>query len=122
MFSKPRTRFADGSSCAGIIDLAGGGEPEYGGLDPRAKQILYPLKVRGKLRVGHTWSLSDEDAPIWVEDQPAAGLSGLAVDLRCPQCVTKADVGELDGTLILLEHQPGCRWLRGMLRRAGRAS
>jgi hypothetical protein len=112
-----------GGTCTAVIDLAGGpDEPPYGGHDIRAKQIFYPLRVRGRLRVGHTRSLSDENAPIWVEEQPAARLSGQVADLRCPGCVSRCDIGELDGTLVVIEHQAGCRWLRGMLRRSGRAS
>jgi hypothetical protein len=109
-----------GGTASAVIDLAGG--PEYGGRDPRARQILMPLQVRGRLRVGHTLDLRDPDAPIWVEEQPAARLSGQVADLRCPGCVSKIDIGEMDGTLVVIEHQPGCRWLRGFLRRAGRTS
>ncbi len=111
-----------GGTCTAVIDLAGGpDEPRRGGHDPSVPQIMTTLAVRGKLLVGHTRSLSDESAPIVIEREAYPGAR--LVDLRCTACVARVDVGQLDGaTLAVLGHEPGCRALAQMLRRAGRAS
>jgi hypothetical protein len=105
-----------GGTASAVIDLSG---PEYGGRDQRAKQVMIPLAVRGRLRVGHTRALADPDAPIWIQEDATVRPGQAVADLRCPGCVTRCDIGELDGTLAVLEHEDGCRWLAGMLRAAG---
>jgi hypothetical protein len=109
-----------GGTASAVIDLAG---PQMGGHDPSVPQVMTTLAVRGKLLVGHTASLADPDAPILIDPTATAYPGARAADLRCPRCVAKVDVGELDGaTLAVLGHEPGCRALAGMLRRARRAS
>jgi hypothetical protein len=120
MPSKARTWFADGSSCTAVIDLADGAGPEYGGYDARARQIFYPLAVRGRLRIGHTRSLSDPDAPILIDPRDTIYPGAAGADLRCGECIAKVDIGELDGdTLAVLGHEPGCAWLAAALTEAG---
>jgi hypothetical protein len=111
-----------GGTASAVIDLAGG-TPGRGGHDPGVPQIMTTLQVRGRLVVGHTRSLSDPDEPILIDPCATIYPGGGTADLRCGQCVAKVDVGQLDGaTLAVLGHEPGCRWLAGMLEQAGRAS
>jgi hypothetical protein len=104
------------------IDLAVP-HPE-GGYDPEAGLVLTEHQVTGVFMVGHTASLTDPDAPIIlreadISDRPGSGL-GMA-EGRCVRCVTRSRIirGD-DGTMLLLEHQPGCTWFHKLLRRAGR--
>ena len=106
-----------GGTAAAVIDLAGG--PAYGGHDPRATQVLWPVRVRGRLLLAHTSDLRDESAPILLERelQPGAGRSA---DARCPGCVAKGDFGELGpDTVLVLQHQDGCRQFAGLMAKAG---
>lgn len=106
-----------GGTAAAVIDLSGG--PEYGGRDPRAKQVLYPLRVRGRLLLAHTADLRDESAPILVEREVRPG-GGQAADARCARCVARGDFGELaPDTVLVLEHQDGCRWFAALMAKAG---
>jgi hypothetical protein len=110
-----------GGHCSRIIDLADD-SPEYGGLDSRAKWILYPIRVRGWLRVGHTW-VDDPSAPVWCwQSDDVHGPDGSA-DGRCPGCITRPSIVYTDTfTLWLAQHEPGCRWLISRLREAGLAA
>jgi hypothetical protein len=105
----------EGGHCRAVIELANG--PELGGKDPRAPQALASLLVRGPLRIGHTYSLADEDAPIYIEDRAIMPGSQSYADLRCGSCVTKLNVQYQHGqTWAILQHKRGCRWLRRIAR------
>jgi hypothetical protein len=91
-----------------IIDLA---SPE--------PQFLTPFRVTGRLRIGHTWDLADQDEPVVIREaddvRPGARIAGG----RCPGCVAKVTIGNLDDfTLLVLEHQTGCRWFTALLAEA----
>ena len=115
------TRYTDehGGTYTSVINLAGDpDEPERGGRDPGVPQVMMPLQVRGRLRTAHTWDLADPDEPVWIDERADAYPGAKVADLRCPRCVTKLDIGHLDGdTIAVLQHQPGCRWLRRFLAR-----
>jgi hypothetical protein len=109
----------EGGTASAVIELANGsGEPERGGSDPEVPQVMMPVRVTGRLRTAHTWDLADPDEPVWIDERADAYPGAQVADLRCPRCVTKLDIGQLDGdTIAVLQHQPGCRWLRRFLAR-----
>lgn len=105
-----------------VIDLARP-HPE-GGMDPEAGLALTEMDVTGRVMLGHTASLADPDAPILVRETDINGPpdSGLGyAEARCPRCIAKVTICRSDAeTMIVLEHRPGCRAFRKMLRQAGR--
>lgn len=100
-----------------VIDLAVP-HPE-GGFDPEAGLTLTTMRVTGRLMIGHTASLADPDAPILVREAdiaspPPSGLSW--AEGRCPGCIARVSIHrDGQGTLMILEHQPGCRAFRRLL-------
>jgi hypothetical protein len=88
-----------------------------GGRDPGVPQILLPMRIRGTLYVGNTQDLGDERAPIYVDRAIKVGTR--FIDVRCPRCVTKADIRQ-DGldTWVILQHQPGCPELAALAAKA----
>jgi hypothetical protein len=104
-----------------VIDLAVP-HPE-GGMNPEAGLVLTEMPVRGRFLIGHTASLADPDAPVIVRQaditsRPDSGLS--AAKGRCPRCIAKTAIWRSDAeTVLVLEHQAGCRAFRKLLRRAG---
>ncbi len=103
---------------AGAIDLTNDSEPEMGGRDPRAPLTLGTLLVVGCLRIGHTFDAADESAPIWLEERPITADSDFYHDFRCDHCVTKSNLAYQHGdTWLIMEHKPGCRWLRRIARK-----
>ncbi len=107
---------------ARVLDLANGPDaPPRGGRDPDVPMVMMPLQVAGRLRVAHTWALSDPDAPIWLDESADVYPGTEFADLRCPQCVTRADIARGGGeTVAVLEHQPGCGWLAALAARSPR--
>ena len=92
-------------------------EPEMGGRDPRAPLTFTTVAVRGMLLIGHTYDLADENARIYLEEQPPPGRVR-DPDFRCTECVTKSSIAYQHGcTWVVMEHTRSCRWLREMVRR-----
>jgi hypothetical protein len=104
-----------------VIDLAVP-HPE-GGFDPEAGLVVSEWQVSGdRFMIGHTANLDDPDAPILVREadiatRPDSGMS--YAEGRCTGCTTRSRIALGDGgTMLLLEHQAGCRWFRKLARRA----
>ena len=102
----------EGGYARSVIELA---NPEPGGRDPSIPLVLAPVRVRGVLRIGHTFDRHDPAAPIWVEENAILPGSASYADLRCGWCVTRMDVAYDDAhgeTFAILQHTRSCRWLR----------
>jgi hypothetical protein len=77
------------------------------------------IEVRGRLRVGHTRSLSDPAAPILVDERATAWPGAAAADLRCPSCAAAVTIARgAAETLAVIEHQRGCPELAALQDRA----
>lgn len=105
-----------------VIDLAKP-HPE-GGFDPEAGLVLSELAVTGTVATGHTLDLADPDAPILVrEDSISAAPDGgaLYVEGRCPRCIARTTILRSPGqTLLVLEHEAGCREFAALLAQVPR--
>lgn len=90
---------------------------------PESVQVTVPVQVTGSLVTGHTRA-GDNDAPIYVD--PAEVITpgaALLADARCKRCTARVTVARGDdGTLLLIEHRPGCARLAALARRAGAGS
>jgi hypothetical protein len=100
-------------TAARIIDFSN--EP------PIPPVVMMPVRVRGRFMVGHTRSFDDPDAPVLVfEDEMRTGPG--EVDARCRSCNASSQLGPLGGdTLLLIEHETGCRTMAELARKAGRS-
>ena len=88
---------------ARVLDFANP-EPEMGGRDPRAPLTFSTLLVRGKLRIGHTYDAADENARIWLEEQPSPAGCGIPTSAAI-SCVTKSTIAYQHGdTWMILQH------------------
>jgi hypothetical protein len=107
-----------------VISLSNRRRLRSGGHSPAARQVLTAWQVTGPVMIGHTTSYDDPDAPILVREadimSPRPGSAGYA-EGRCTDCIARPVIarGE-DQTLLVLEHEPGCPWMAGLLRQAGR--
>jgi hypothetical protein len=92
---------------------------EPGGRDPEVPQLIWPIQIKGwRMRVGHTWSISDDSARIWVNPSQDCYPGQRQADLRCPSCVTKSQFvfdDLLNETYALMQHRPGCPWLNKLI-------
>ena len=53
-----------------------------------------------------------------MEERPVTADSDWYHDFRCASCVTKSNLAYQHGaTWLIMEHKPGCRWLRKIARR-----
>jgi hypothetical protein len=96
-----------------------------GGMDPLAPQMITKWTVDGPVRVGHTACYADPGAPIVVREAdtvlPGADGTGY-IEGRCTACITKPVLARGDaGTILILEHEPGCPVMAGLLRETGGA-
>jgi hypothetical protein len=111
-----------------VIDLSNShaARRRTGGHHPMARQVLSKWSADGPVMVGHTTSYADPDAPILVREQdivtPQPGIVGY-IEGRCEQCIARPTIARDGGEMILiLEHEPGCPVMAGLLRDAGAGS
>ena len=97
-----------------VIDPGKGGPAQ-----PVRPVVLSPVRMRdGRFMVGHTRSFTDPDAPILIEESEVRTGPG-EVDALCRTCAPRSQLGRLGAdTLLLVEHQPGCRALRKLAAKA----
>jgi hypothetical protein len=102
------------------------GEPERGGLDPEVPTVITGWQVSGPFRIGHTTCLDDPATPIVVReaDTVLPGPDGLGyAEGRCRRCVAKPFLASPGGrAMLILEHEPRCPRMEGLLREAGAAT
>src|SRR5215467_101134 len=90
----------------GRIARADDGAPRR---DGPLRLMILPVRVTGRLIIGHTRSISDHAEPVLVRECDVLEPPPSGADLRCPGCVSRTQIGRLgQDTLALLEHQPGC--------------
>jgi hypothetical protein len=98
-------------------------EPRRGGHDPGVPTVFTHHQVTGPVLIGHTTDYSDDDAPIIVREadtvSPVSGGIGYA-EGRCTECIAKPVIARGEAkTVLILEHEPGCGVMAGLLREAG---
>ena len=103
-----------------IAEQPGDGRPARGGLDPGALLITTEWEVSGAAARGHTWNLSNEDAPIFLEAELATTDGVMVMEGRCPRCLARPVISRMDRgpLLLILEHEDGCEWLTAFAAKA----
>ena len=106
-----------------VIELSNRRKLRTGGHHPMAPQVLTKVEITEPLAIGHTTDYSDDDAPIIVREAdtiaPDPGGTGYA-EGRCTQCIAQPVIARGDtGTLLVLEHKPGCTVMARLLRETG---
>lgn len=110
----------EGGTANAVIDLANPGPPRRGGHDPLAPQVLTRLVVTGRLRTGHTRDFHDLAEPIIIREQDDKYPGSIYAEGRCRACIAHPFlVRSDDETITVLEHEPGCPVMGGLLREAG---
>jgi hypothetical protein len=88
-------------------------EPQRGGWDTQARQVLTTWRIISPVLIGHTADFSDQNVPIIVSQPPVTpGANGMGTaEGRCPSCIAHPVVARGEGQTVLvlvLEHEHGC--------------